>query len=250
MLVGCNLTSLPVPTPHAASPTATPPLPSNGWEMVADGLERRIVTPDGLGPLAQLIIHRIDPTLIRFKAHAAGQPLRLADWQANLPGALGFVNANFFDVNNVPIGLVVSDGAASGITLVNRGGMFSVVDGQPRVRSLIHHPYSGEALEQAVQAFPMLVIDRQPVYQETRFDRTSRRTAVAQDSQGRILLISTPLLGLTLNQLAEFLSTAADLDIINALNLDGGGSTLLAAPTGYNLPSFDPVPVVLAFYPR
>lgn len=41
---------------------------------------------------------------------------------------------------------------------------------------------------------------------------------------------------------------------MNAFNLDGGGSTMLflAAPgePEYSLPSFDPVPAVLAVYPR
>ena len=47
---------------------------------------------------------------------------------------------------------------------------------------------------------------------------------------------------------------AGDLNLVNAVNLDGGGSTLLTLtlpgqPT-YFIPSFDPVPTVLAVYPR
>jgi exopolysaccharide biosynthesis protein len=167
-----------------------------------------------------------------------------------LPNALGFVNANFFTPEGLPIGLVTSDGAAFGASLVNRGGMFQVTGGVARVRSLIEEPYYGEALEQAVQAFPMLVVNRQPIYQQPWADRTSRRTVVAQDGAGRIVILVTPLLGMTLNEMATFLITDVELDIINALNLDGGGSTILVAPGGIELPSFDPVPVVLAFYAR
>jgi uncharacterized protein YigE (DUF2233 family) len=208
------------------------------------------MTPSGLSPLSQVIIYRFDPTYIAFKAHLAGTPLRAGEWRTALPNALGFVNANFFTPQNVPIGMVVSDGTAYGASLVNRGGMFQVTGDGARVRSLIEAPYYGEALDQAVQAFPMLVVNRQPIYQQPWADRTSRRTVVAQDASGRILILVTPLLGMTLNEMAGFLSAEAELDIVNALNLDGGGSTLLVAPNGVELPSFDPVPVVLAWYMR
>lgn len=250
VLVGCNLVPLTPSQPNAAPTAAFTPTAAPGWDAVMLGVERRMMIPDGLSPLSQVIVYRLDPQHITFKAHVAGQPLRVAEWRGALPNALGFVNANFFAPDNTPQGLVVSDGSPSGQTYINRGGMFQVADGVPRVRSLIAEPYRGEALEQAVQAFPMLVLDRQPILQDPRADRTSRRTVVAQDSAGRIILLVTPLLGMTLNETATFLSTDPDLDVVHALNLDGGGSTLLSAPVAVEMPSFDPVPVVLAFYAR
>ncbi len=250
-LVGCNLTSLPTFTPQTPAPVQTAtPLPSQGWDWAAPGVETRTLTPSGLGLLSQVILYRFDPAQVTFKAHIAGAPLRAGEWRTALPNALGFINANFFTPEGFHLGMVISDGATSGASLVNRGGMFQVQNGMARVRSLIEEPYTGEILEQAVQAFPMLVVNRQPVYQEPRADRTSRRTIVAQDSAGRVVMMVTPLLGMTLNEAAAFLSTEAELDIVYALNLDGGGSTLLVAPQGVELPSFDPVPVVLAFYAR
>ncbi|NOG50424.1 MAG: hypothetical protein HND48_14110 [Chloroflexi bacterium] len=62
-----------------------------------------------------------------------------------------------------------------------------------------------------------------------------------------MLWISTPLLGMTLNDMARFLSESG-LQIVHALNLDGGGSTMLASP-GSDIPSLDAVPVILAAYP-
>lgn len=249
VLVGCNLTSLPTFTPQTPAPLPTPTSqPAEGWTWVATGIETRTLTPPGLSVLSQVILYRIDPAYVTFKAHIGGVPLRAGEWRTALPNALGFVNANFFTPENVPLGLVVSDGGVSGASLVNRGGMFQVSNGVARVRSLIEEPYTGEPLEQAIQAFPMLVVNRQPIYQYPASDRTSRRTVVAQDGAGRILIVVTPLIGTTLNEMATFLSTDVELDIVNALNLDGGGSTLLVAPQGVELPSFDPVPVVLAFY--
>jgi exopolysaccharide biosynthesis protein len=251
-LVGCNLLSAPIATPPPpVSPTETLPTSQPqvepGWEAVIPGIERRIMTPDGLGAFSQVIIHRFDPSVITFRAHLAEQSLRLGEWRNALPEAVAIINANFFDPEGRILGLLVSDGTPYGQSFVSRGGMFSVADGPPRIQSLVNVPYAGEALQSAVQAFPMLVIDRQPVRQNPAADRTSRRTVVAQDSQGRIIWFSTPLIGMTLDEMALFLSQSVELDIVQALNLDGGGSTMLYAE-GADLPSFDPVPAVLAAY--
>jgi len=60
----------------------------------------------------------------------------------------------------------------------------------------------------------------------------------------------TPLLGPTLLDLSAFLAQS-DMDLVNAFNLDGGGSTMMViAPEDYLIASRDPVPAVLAIYPR
>src|SRR5690606_25184890 len=161
-----------------------------------------------------------------FRAHyRPADALGLSAWRDALPEAVAFVNANFFDPQGFALGMVVSDGVMSGQSYVNRGGMLQVQNGQPRVRSLIAEPYTGEPLEQAVQAFPMLVLNGQASYNNVNDTYVSRRTVVAQDTSGRILLMATSLLGLTLHDLSAFLA-ASDMQIVNALNLDGVGSTL------------------------
>jgi exopolysaccharide biosynthesis protein len=59
----------------------------------------------------------------------------------------------------------------------------------------------------------------------------ARRTVIAQDKEGRILLMVAPQAYFTLHQLSVYL-TESDLDLDIALNLDGGGSTgiLVANP--------------------
>jgi exopolysaccharide biosynthesis protein len=182
-----------------------------------------------------------------------GQPLNVRGWRDSLPGAAMFVNANFFDENDHALGLLVADGTTYGAAYNGYGGMFQVQNGQPRVRSNTLEPYIGEALEQAVQGFPVLVANGVQSYDNTRGDTFARRTIVAQDRTGRILLMVTPLVGMTLVELSEYLPST-DLELVNAVNLDGGGSTMLYlnAPgqTEYILSSFDPVPAVLAVYPR
>lgn len=223
----------------------------SAWDTLAPGLERRLYTlPDRI--MAQILALRVDPAHFEFRAHyRPGEPLRLEQWQLALPDAAVIVNANFFDPEHRVLGLLVTDGVTHGIPYTGRGGWFAVQNGVPHVRSTTAQPYNGEPLEQAVQAFPMLVQDGRAVYADASSDRVTRRTAIGQDAQGRIVLLVTPSVGVSLTDLSAFLA-ASDMELINAFNLDGGGSTLLGISRGasYRLISRDPVPAILAVHPR
>lgn len=236
-----------------ATQVSPPDVPSAGWEALARGLERRIYLPRPNNPLVQLIALRIDPARFTFRVHyRPGQPLSLQRWQETLPSTVAFINANFFDPQNNALGLVVSDGVVYGQSFTDRGGTFGVANGEAWVRSNLLQPYNGEPLEQAAQAFPMLLVDGTASYTNSRDVDVSRRTVVAQDSSGRIIFLVTALAGLSLPELSAYLPTT-DLNLVYALNLDGGGSTMLyvgAGPSPQLVHSFDAVPAVIAVYPR
>lgn len=235
--------------------TPTPTADATTWEPLAPGLERRFYRPGDAYALTQFVVVRIDPALYTFRAHYQPRAsLNVAGWRQALPGATAFINANFFDPQGNALGLVVADGVPYGQAYQGMGGMLQVQNGGVRVRSTILEPYAGEPLEQAVQAFPMLMTNGQASFANTQGDRISRRTVVAQDVQGRILLIATTsLVGMRLVDLSTYLAST-DLQIVNAVNLDGGGSTLLSLDVPgqprYEILSLDAVPTVLAVYPR
>ncbi len=247
----------------ALEPIATPLLPTlpiptdvtdTGWQLIAPGLERRNYDPDPLNPITRMVALRIDPNQYTFRAHyQPGQALNVLEWTQALPQAVAFVNANFFDQADQVLGMLVADGQVYGQSYTDRGGTFLVENGQPRIRANLREPYQGEALEQAVQAFPMLVLDGLAAFTDTIQDRTTRRTVVAQDSSGRVILLATPVLGLTLRDLSAYLP-ATDMNIITAFNLDGGRSTLMMIRSDgvaeTIVSSIDSVPAVLAVYPR
>jgi hypothetical protein len=248
-----------VPQPIAtALPTDSPVTDSEAeleWEVLAPGLERRTIQPLAESRLADMVTLRIDPTLYTFRAHyQPDDPLTVPEWRLTLPDASAFVNANFFDPENQILGLLVSDGQVYGQSYTDRGGMFSMRDGVVRIQSLIEEPYQGEILEQAVQAFPMLVLNGEAAFTQPINDRPTRRTVIGLDSAGRVLLLVTPLLGLELTDLSIFLAESHILDVQMAFNLDGGGSTMMhLMVNGEPEPvvvSLDPVPAVLAVYPR
>lgn len=242
LLTACqvNLTAQPVPED----------LTVDGWQPLAAGLLQRTLQPFG-DPFAQLQVIRIDPAVYTFRAHyRAGAPLNLNAWREQLPDAAVIVNANFFDVQHEVLGLLVSDGSVYGRAYTERGGTFAVEADGVRVWSNYFEPYRGQPIQQAVQAFPMLMVDGVQFNRDTRQTRRSRRTVIAQDEQGQILVMATPSLGIGLFALSEYLPTTP-LNIVNAFALDGGGSTMMyIAANGYTLSSFDPVPSVLAAYPR
>jgi exopolysaccharide biosynthesis protein len=246
LVTGCTL-ALPV-TPTAEPTLEIEALAPGTWETLAPGLDRRADIPDD-NFNGQLIVLRIDPALYTFRAHYR-DPLNLIGWRDTLPEAVALVNANFFDPNGDVLGLLVSDGQVYGTPYTDRGGMFVIENGQPRIRSTLIEPYQGEALEQAVQAFPMLIDDGQRVFTDTTGDRATRRTVIATDTAGRVLLIVTPLPGWLLADLAQYM-VESDYGIVDALNLDGGGSTMmLVRPMDLSLVSLDPVPAVLAVYEK
>ncbi|MGB1288074.1 MAG: phosphodiester glycosidase family protein, partial [Aggregatilineales bacterium] len=256
ILSACNLAEDPVPviaqghtsTPQPLpEPTATQPY---GWQFVTDGLSQQTISPDG-NPIAQMQALRIDPAQYTFRVHyRPGETLTIQEWRDALPDAIAIVNANFFSRAYTIQGLLISDGVRHGQSYVNRGGTFAIQNGMPRITSNIAEPYAGQAYEQAVQAFPMLVINRAQAYTRSRDTRPSRRTVIAQDADGQIILMTTSLLGLGLYNLSDYLARS-DLNLVNAFNLDGGGSTMMyIQPMNYTLSSFDPVPAVLAVYLR
>ncbi|MCQ3930965.1 MAG: hypothetical protein DPW16_10945 [Chloroflexi bacterium] len=250
IVTACSLSSTPQET---SSPSTTnTPSPAT-WTATLPGVEYRTMSYKNQ---FEMTVVRIDPTQVFFRVHYyAGDPRSFSHWRSELAGAAVFVNGNFFDENDQAIGLVVADGAQYGFSLLDFGGMFQIdASGIIRMRSLAEEPYQGELLQQAVQGFPMLIKAggvRAPSGEG--FDTPSRRTVIAQDMQGRILLMSTGLFGtISLNDLQVWLLDSG-LEINAAFNLDGGRSTamMLARPGQDSLliPSVSDLPVILAVYP-
>lgn len=247
--VGCNLPTNLRPT-LAALPEATES-PASDWLDLAEGLQWRKLLPNG-DELAQLIVVRINPQEYRFRVmYRPGEPMNLSGWRELAGNASVIVNANFFDTNYKALGLVVSDGVSHGSAYRNRGGTFLITNGEPLVIASRSESFQSiEEIEQAVQGFPQLVEQGAQAYFTKAGGERTRRTLIGIDSQGNVLILVAPFLGLSLADLSAYLPLT-DLEIDAAVNLDGGGSTMIAlAGADYYQPSLDPVPIVLAVYPR
>ena len=244
LLSACQLRKLVLPV--SPTPPPAPTAATQGWRELAPGLQLHNALSTG-ALFGQVIALRIDPQRYRLRAHyQPGQALTLTGWLEALPGVVAFINANFFSSSLLVNGLLVADGIAHGQPWLTRGGTLLVRDGLPLLRPSREQPWQIALPQQAVQGFPVLVLDGNPAYSGR--SSVSRRSVVALDHNGHVLLLATPLLGISLADLAAWLATS-DLDIVNALNLDGGGSTLFYAGQSTRLPSLDAVPAVLAVWP-
>lgn len=247
VLLGCNLTT--------QSGTATPaPYLDGVWQVLAPGVawrEVKLKTGDGWDVPVTAV--RLDPGAVIFRVHyAPGNPRTIHEWQRQT-GAAFLINGSFFTPDHIANGLVITDGQRHGSSYEGYGGMFQVSGGRVEVRSLrrlAYHP--GEPIDQAVQAFPMLVTPGRVAAYYEMGGRRARRSIVGLDRQGRAVFIVLPGTGLSLYETSQWLA-AGDFDLDVALNLDGGGSTALFFEFGGVRKvhvGFDPVPVVIAAYPR
>lgn len=239
-------------TPGSSTPTTTDQNSQalDVWHKAAPGMEIRYENWKSPGDNEDKVtILRLDPKYVHLSVGYKADPSpSLNEWMKQTH-ALAVLNGGYFDERNKPVGLLVSNGVSYGSSYQGFGGMLSVDgDGSIHLRSLRDTPYdpNSEQIQQATQSSPMLVVNGQ----RTTFNANAvsdRRTVVARDKQGRLLLILSPGRAFTLDELADLL-VSSDLSIQDALNLDGGASTGLYLNAGGQKVTIDPVttlPIVI-----
>lgn len=249
-------TLMPTPTgalpPTAIAPTATLPPADTGWIAAGPGAELRRLRIELAGTPIQVSVVRLDPTQVRFEVgYAPDEPPMLSAWAAR-SGALALINGGFFDEQNRTTALLIHAGQAEGESYSGRGGMFMVYpDGSVGIRALADAPYDpDEPLAEALQGWPLLVRPGGEAAYSFEDGERARRSVIAIDRVGRVLLIASSSTGFTLRELSEWLA-GADLEIDTAVNLDGGASTgllLLNEQTSEHVDAYTPLPIVLLAY--
>ncbi len=230
-------------------PTATPiTTPNSDWHQLASGIELRRLEARVL----PVQVVRIEPTQVRFVVgYDPTAPRALSAWAAQY-GAIAAINGGFFDQRGEPVALLISDQRAIGESYVNQGGMFAVDDnGVPHLWSLAEQPYDGAGFTQAIQGWPLLVRTEGQAAYTSEDGQRARRSAIALDREGRVLLIVAPAASFSLAEWSAFLA-ATDLGITVAVNLDGGSSSGLiaqGAQGGVRIDPFVPLPFALLVLP-
>lgn len=246
------------PTNAAVAPPPVSPTPEqdSGWVEGGVGIAvRHLRVPEQPGqPAFPVIVVRLDPANVRLRVvYTPEHPRTLRQWFADAQPLLA-VNGGFFTEQYQSAALVVSDGVVSGGSYSGFGGMLAIApDGNVSLRSLRDQPYDPhEPLMQAIQSFPMLLFPGGAPAAIDDDGAFARRTAVAIDRSGHLLLIVSPASGFTLRGLANWLA-GSDLDIERALNFDGGSSTGMFLSVGAlneQIDSFGPLPMVLLVEPK
>lgn len=232
--------------------TATPP-PDSGWQTQRPGLELRTIRVfDENGRFQDMLtLLRLDPALYDIRiAYHPGAPQTLDAWQMET-GALLVLNGGFFTPEFNATGLVIVDGVATGSSYEGFGGMLAITETNVDIWGLTERPYTpADQLTYALQAFPLLVRAGGTQGYPDEDGQTARRTIIAQDKNGRFLMIVAPWGSFTLYQLSQYL-LASDLDLNIALNLDGGTSTgLILIDPPLEIPAYTALPLVITVFPR
>jgi len=267
LMLACNVpsfTPLPTPTPTATplpTATATPvipptstPLPEDtGWQLLQPGIEVRSLNVAVGTNIERVTVARLEPNAVMFRVlYAPGASTLVSVW-AQQTGALLTVNAGYFTEEQTVTGLTISNHEVFGALYGDFAGMFAVTDaGEVSVRWLRTWPYDPyESLREAVQCFPVLVKPGGVMGFPADADdgRPARRTVVALDFDGRILMMIAPRGFFSLHELAVWL-VESDLDVDIALNLDGGPSSGLWIPNVATIDSMTSVPAVIAVMSR
>ena len=251
-------TPLPTPTPTVTPTPTLPPTPTplpedTGWQSTQPGIEIRSLNVSVGVNIERVTIARLEPAAVTFRVlYAPGAPTLVSAW-AQQTGAALVVNAGYFTEEQAVTGLTISNHEIFGTSYGDFAGMFAVTDaGEVSVRWLRTWPYDPyESLREAVQCFPVLVKPGGVMGFPADADdgRPARRTVIAQDRSGRILMLVAPRGFFSLHALAMWLAES-DLDVDIALNLDGGASSGLWRPQVAQIDSLAAVPVVIAVMSR
>ena len=146
-------------------------------------------------------------------------------------------NASFFDRSFQPRGITVSNGVAWSPVMSQQQSPLLACDAQQHCTIALNPPFERNPVwHNVVAGTPWLVNQGQvrTVQDDAQCKNLCEtlhpRTAVGLDGTARHLFIVTaegrkpPVLGLSMVQLSRVM---ADLGVVNAVNLDGGGSSTL-----------------------
>jgi hypothetical protein len=204
-----------------------PPIATPGtlaWEKRADGFETAELPALVKGKeVDRILLARLDPEKYRFQVHnrPAGDR-RLGDWMQLLHATL-VVNGSYFGRRGMPATPLVSRGFASGPHEYRAThGAFVVSDDMAGLRDLGHESWKDlfKTARYGLVSYPLLVgPGRHGVKSSPHW--LANRTFIGQDSEGFIILGTTKEAFFSLERLALFLKEAP-LDLVLALNLDGG----------------------------
>jgi hypothetical protein len=209
------------------------------WRAVAPGLSYAVASPwpDSRVHLLRMDLREATLALVVSAHEARGATLPALVEQAGPSAVVAAVNASFFDRSWAALGWTVSGGRAWPDAMRPQTAPLLACDAAQRCAVVFEPPAApSPRWAQAVGGTPWLVRagqPRTPQADETCAALCARahpRTAAGLSGQGRWLWLvlvegrRPPVAGVALAPLAQWL---AELGVDDALNLDGGGSSML-----------------------
>ena len=210
------------------------------WRELAPGLEQAQVKAFRFLRLGVNTVYllRVNPLLYDLVPYSEKEPeadpnLNIEGWAQKIPEALALFNSGQYYPDKRYIGYLFKDGIDLG-TGVHPTWKALLLSGGPcnnpalppsTILDLEFHPFKPDRsfYRFAIQSF--MLLDHQGLPRVRQTDRLASRTAVAQDFQGRMVVVVVPG-ACTLYELALFLKNS-DLGLKQAMCMDGGFETQL-----------------------
>jgi hypothetical protein len=204
--------------------------------LVRRGPDRLVVLR--LGLRSRLVPHRLEPGPDGFI-----QPRSIEAWAAHL-GAPVVVNSGQFDANLQYLGLLKSRGAwlsaqrkpaFLGLLVSGPLALRAASAGpQSKILDLAAPPYRDQPMQAIVDGYQnvvqsMMLVDEAAQVRVRKSELAACRTVIAEDRSGHLLILATEG-AVTLHELAGWLSQS-ELQVVRAMNLDGGRESQLAIRT-------------------
>jgi Phosphodiester glycosidase len=205
------------------------------WSPIASGFEvaELAVTVDGT-EVDRLLLARIDPNQYRLMVRNAPAGDRsVEDWRTQLHAAI-VINGSYYSHRGEPDTPFLSDHVLLGPADYNgRQGAFVASATGAAIHDLAHENWqdSFRNAADALVSYPLLVGGDPGEHPIRPSDWLANRSFVGQDRSGRIILGTTEQAFFSLSRLSLFLRQAP-LDLVLALNLDGGPVACQAIDVG------------------
>lgn len=191
-----------------------------------------------LTPFPDSVVHalRVDLQTIRISVSPQAEKGQPVDKMPSAAGALASVNISYFNKDYQARGITISDGEAWEPVFEIPKSPLLACDAAQRCVIELKPEKAKPEWRTAMAGWPWLLEQgRQRTAEDDATCKnhcaaTHPRTAVGLDASGRYLIIvlaegrRPPVLGLSLAQLSAVM---AQLGAVNAINLDGGGSSTL-----------------------
>jgi hypothetical protein len=233
---------------------------AGAWKPIGRGIEFRKIVMQRIDPAyaLELKLLRLDSQLIVPRVlYAAQFQLKSANAKmfAEKTGALATINANYFDERGRPLAyLKTADKEIN--RAVSKHGLYTGIFGLSQSGPFVTHrdEFQPAQAGEALQSGPLLLHRSASVEVLSGLGRYARRSLIAIDKQDRMLIGASDgvIGGLSFAELQELFTQAKwQMEALELLNLDGGGSAQLYVKSGSFeewLPGTSEVPVAIGFF--
>lgn len=200
---------------------------------------------------------RIDPNVYKAKilsAKSFGSKSLTIREIAEKSGADAVINASYFDEHEEPLGYLKIDGKVYNDYIAEPiiySGVIAIKNGKMNI--LHRSKFKSENYKEALQAGPRLISagrETQGIKNTIDYREKSRRAGIAVDKKGNIILFKTSRAIANWGQIIMTITSNPSLNIVEAMNLDGGSSTQIYVKSGsYEFNEGNAyVPVAIGFY--